>query len=116
MWEVASDLAGDTQQDAHEFLMSALNLIHASLPGSTEASPCHCIIHKTFAGELQSEVRCGDCGNVNLSVDPLLDISLDIRAAYSLAECFKRCARAPLRDMCRLLTVSVTAGSRAQRT
>lgn len=40
---------------------------------------CQCIVHKTFAGVLQSNVTCSMCGNVTTTHDPMLDISLGLR-------------------------------------
>ncbi|KAF9932025.1 hypothetical protein FBU30_009089 [Linnemannia zychae] len=78
MWMSSSDLAGYAQQDAHEFFISALNQIHAKSPAS-KLHHCNCIIHKTFAGVLQSDVTCLNCANVTSAFDPILDISLDLR-------------------------------------
>ncbi|KAF8932162.1 hypothetical protein BGZ58_007204 [Dissophora ornata] len=78
MWMSSSDLAGYAQQDAHEFFISALNQIHAKSP-SAKMHHCNCVIHKTFAGELQSDVTCHTCENVTSAFDPILDISLDLR-------------------------------------
>ncbi|KZO89901.1 cysteine proteinase [Calocera viscosa TUFC12733] len=78
MWLTTTELAGYAQQDAHEFYLAALHQIHASSRGSTNVS-CNCVIHSTFAGQLQSEVVCGECGNVTTTVDPMLDISLDLK-------------------------------------
>ncbi|KAG0272165.1 hypothetical protein BGZ95_012098 [Linnemannia exigua] len=78
MWMSSSDLAGYAQQDAHEFFISALNQIHAKSPTS-KLHQCSCIIHKTFAGVLQSDVTCLSCANVTSAFDPILDISLDLR-------------------------------------
>ncbi|KAF9434598.1 hypothetical protein BGZ76_007749 [Entomortierella beljakovae] len=78
MWMSSSDLAGYAQQDAHEFFISALNQIHAKSP-SSKPLHCNCIIHKTFAGVLQSDVTCLNCANVTSAFDPILDISLDLR-------------------------------------
>ncbi|KAG0042662.1 hypothetical protein BGZ83_000206 [Gryganskiella cystojenkinii] len=78
MWMSSSDLAGYAQQDAHEFFISALNQIHAKSPNS-KLHHCTCIIHKTFAGVLQSDVTCMNCANVTSANDPILDISLDLR-------------------------------------
>ncbi|TDL25569.1 cysteine proteinase [Rickenella mellea] len=91
----ASELAGYAQQDAHEFFIFVLNQIHASSRGSTEVS-CNCIIHNVFAGQLQSDVRCDKCGNVASTVDPLLDVSLELKgkggelAENTLAGCLRR--------------------------
>ncbi|ORZ19976.1 hypothetical protein BCR41DRAFT_385570 [Lobosporangium transversale] len=78
MWMSSSDLAGYAQQDAHEFFISALNQIHAKSP-SAKLHHCNCVIHKTFAGLLQSDVTCMNCANVTTAFDPILDISLDLR-------------------------------------
>ncbi|KAF9960577.1 hypothetical protein BGZ65_012089, partial [Modicella reniformis] len=70
--------SGYAQQDAHEFFISALNQIHAKSP-SAKLHQCNCVIHKTFAGLLQSDVTCLNCANVTTANDPILDISLDLR-------------------------------------
>ena len=72
------ELAGYAQQDAHEFFISALNNIHASCEDHTQEN-CKCVVHKTFAGLLQSNVTCLRCGNVTTKLDPMLDISLGLR-------------------------------------
>lgn len=33
----------------------------------------------TFAGQLQSDVCCGACGEITSAFDPVLDISLDLK-------------------------------------
>jgi ubiquitin carboxyl-terminal hydrolase 22/27/51 len=95
-WRAAAELAGYAQQDAHEFFISALNQIHSTSRGSTEVS-CNCIIHSTFAGQLQSDVKCERCGNVNTTHDPMLDISLELKGrgdtvagGNTLAACLRR--------------------------
>ncbi|PVV02067.1 hypothetical protein BB560_003487 [Smittium megazygosporum] len=45
----------------------------------TNPFPCNCIIHQAFGGVLQSTVVCSGCGNVTVSNDPVLDLSLDFR-------------------------------------
>ncbi|KAF8193930.1 hypothetical protein K438DRAFT_1828278 [Mycena galopus ATCC 62051] len=96
-WRKSTELAGYQQQDAHEFFISTLNHIHSTSRGSTNVS-CNCIIHSTFAGQLQSDVVCERCGNVTSTVDPMLDISLELRgkagetvsAENTLTGCLKR--------------------------
>ncbi|ORY03622.1 cysteine proteinase [Basidiobolus meristosporus CBS 931.73] len=102
MWLSSTELAGYAQQDAHEFFISALNEIHTSAEGSKNHG-CRCIIHQTFAGILQSDVTCQRCGNVTTAYDPVLDVSLDVKAtarkkksskrddvSYSLVDCLNR--------------------------
>ncbi|TIA88057.1 hypothetical protein E3P99_02813 [Wallemia hederae] len=76
----ASDLAGYAQQDAHEAYISLLNLVHAGCTDHAHPlnEPCTCIIHSTFQGTLQSELRCGKCGYASITSDPFLDVSLDV--------------------------------------
>ncbi|KAF5334866.1 hypothetical protein D9758_014272 [Tetrapyrgos nigripes] len=92
-WRKSTSLAGYAQQDAHEFFISTLNQMHSNCKGSTNIS-CNCIIHSTFAGALQSDVTCGKCGNVTSTVDPMLDISLELKEGKdggdTLAGCLKR--------------------------
>jgi ubiquitin carboxyl-terminal hydrolase 22/27/51 len=97
-WRVSSsELSGYAQHDAHEFFISVLNQVHSTSRGSTNVS-CNCIIHSTFAGSLQSEVKCERCGNVTTTIDPILDISLELKgkggemvtADNTLAGCLRR--------------------------
>ncbi|EGN99482.1 hypothetical protein SERLA73DRAFT_168890 [Serpula lacrymans var. lacrymans S7.3] len=94
-WKVSSEMSGYAQQDAHEFFITALALIHGTCRGSTNVS-CNCIIHSTFAGALQSDVTCERCGNITSTVDPMLDISLELKSKTSeagdntLAGCLRR--------------------------
>ncbi|KAK2460172.1 hypothetical protein APHAL10511_007851 [Amanita phalloides] len=94
-WKASAELAGYAQQDAHEFFIAALSQIHATSRGSTEVS-CNCIIHSTFAGQLQSDVKCERCENVTTTSDPILDISLELKgkggemSENSLAACLRR--------------------------
>ena len=79
MWMSLKELAGYAQQDAHEFFISALNNLHAGCEGHSLSTNCTCIVHRTFAGLLQSNVTCLKCGNVTSTMDPMLDISLSLR-------------------------------------
>ncbi|POY76380.1 hypothetical protein BMF94_0577 [Rhodotorula taiwanensis] len=98
-WRSSHDAAGYAQQDAHEFLISALNLIHLSSPHHHEpipgGAPCPCIVHSTFAGELRSKITCGRCHHQSETLEPFLDLSLDLRdrktgqLARTLADCLK---------------------------
>jgi ubiquitin carboxyl-terminal hydrolase 22/27/51 len=74
-------LAGYQQQDAHEYLQFLLNQLHVTNGGNsdTKTEPCKCIIHRAFYGKLQSDVTCEGCQNVTTAVDPVMDLSLDLR-------------------------------------
>jgi ubiquitin carboxyl-terminal hydrolase 22/27/51 len=97
------EIVGYAQHDAHEVFIHVLNALHshASLPSShsppiTSASPlgCSCLVHKTFGAQLQSDVRCGRCFTVRSTVDPILDLGLDLDrgagASNTLAACLRR--------------------------
>ncbi|KAF8124813.1 hypothetical protein EV363DRAFT_1403077 [Boletus edulis] len=96
-WKVSAEMSGYSQQDAHEFFITALNQIHMTCRGSTNIS-CNCVIHQTFAGQLQSDVTCERCGNTTSTVDPMLDVSLELKAKggeggggeNTLAGCLRR--------------------------
>lgn len=40
---------------------------------------CDCLTHKIFSGELQSSIKCHECNNVNKTVDPMIDLLLEIK-------------------------------------
>ncbi|ESN98084.1 hypothetical protein HELRODRAFT_113992 [Helobdella robusta] len=83
VWTHARHLAGYEQQDAHEFLIATLDVLHQHCKGSSglssSTSPhCNCIIDQIFTGGLQSDVTCQKCNNVSTTIDPFWDISLDL--------------------------------------
>jgi ubiquitin carboxyl-terminal hydrolase 22/27/51 len=90
-WRKSSELSGYAQQDAHEFFISTIHNIHASSRGSTNVS-CNCIVHSTFAGSLQSDVKCERCKNVTTTVDLMMDISLELKGGgeNTLIGCLRR--------------------------
>lgn len=101
-WKVKRSLAGYSEQDAHEFWQFLVHQLHKndtkrirnnnnskeqtpSLDTNnntsftlTSSSHCNCLTHDTFAGELQSSIKCKDCNKLTITVDPMLDISLEI--------------------------------------
>lgn len=101
VWTHARHLAGYEQQDAHEFLIATLDILHRHCKGpdvnSDEAivnnpDNCDCIIDQIFTGGLQSDVICQACNNVSTTIDPFWDISLDM-GPKSLLECLERFTR-----------------------
>ena len=110
VWTHARHLAGYEQQDAHEFLIETLNVLHRHSKGSggdgdstvatvlsssnnttsqpkvsssTSPNGCNCIIDQIFTGGLQSDVVCQSCRNVSTTIDPFWDISLDLGSSSS---------------------------------
>jgi len=92
IWTHARHLAGYEQQDAHEFFIAALDVLHRHCKGPIDhqsslpqtncqenvVNRCNCIIDQIFTGGLQSDVVCQACHGVSTTVDPFWDISLDL--------------------------------------
>ncbi|XP_050095465.1 ubiquitin carboxyl-terminal hydrolase nonstop isoform X2 [Anopheles aquasalis] len=105
IWNHARHLAGYEQQDAHEFFIATLDVLHRhckiSMSEHTATSHfsghgnwntgssnsnccwchcgnCSCIIDQIFTGGLQSDVVCQACNGVSTTIDPFWDISLDL--------------------------------------
>uniref|UniRef100_A0AAR2JY26 Ubiquitin carboxyl-terminal hydrolase n=1 Tax=Pygocentrus nattereri TaxID=42514 RepID=A0AAR2JY26_PYGNA len=84
VWTHARHLAGYEQQDAHEFLIAALDVLHRHCKGddngkkANNPNHCNCIIDQIFTGGLQSDVTCQACHGVSTTIDPFWDISLDL--------------------------------------
>ncbi|XP_069685184.1 ubiquitin carboxyl-terminal hydrolase 22 isoform X2 [Periplaneta americana] len=83
IWTHARHLAGYEQQDAHEFFIAALDVMHRHCKESnplptTNPHHCNCIIDQIFTGGLQSDVVCQACNGVSTTIDPFWDISLDL--------------------------------------
>lgn len=106
-------LAGFQEQDAHEFWQFLLNEFHndyervVELAGLTP-EPCKCIMHSIFLGELESSIACNSCGNITKTVDPLVDLPLEINHLNdntSLYDCLDQFTHNELLDVkyrCRL--------------
>ena len=91
-------MAAYAQQDAHECLIALLNAAHASARGNTLLK-CNCIVHSTFGGLLQSDMRCPRCNTFSETIDPCLDISLSLGLSHgqsTLAGYLKRCVTSEL--------------------
>jgi ubiquitin carboxyl-terminal hydrolase 22/27/51 len=89
MWRASAELAGYSQQDAHEAFVSVRHGLHASARGSTQSS-CNCIVHDAFGGMLQSNVRCAKCATVTQTLDPIMDVPLEVRGEDTLAACLRK--------------------------
>jgi len=100
IWLNCSHLAGYKQQDAHEFFIATLNLLHTHLTNDarTHGMACNCIIDEIFTGELQSELVCTTCKGVSPTIEPFVDLSLDLSfdmggQPISLTNCLERFTR-----------------------
>ncbi|GMR36679.1 hypothetical protein PMAYCL1PPCAC_06874 [Pristionchus mayeri] len=82
-----SSLTGYSQHDAHEFFITAIEMLHRDSrtedpfksPSMNHSSrDCKCIVDQLFTGQLQSDLKCFSCENVSTKVDPCWDISLNL--------------------------------------
>jgi ubiquitin carboxyl-terminal hydrolase 22/27/51 len=87
-WKGGGSLAGYSQQDAHEFLGFILNSLHEAITEDDDkikkgknGKDCTCVIHQTFGGQLRSTVTCLTCKTTNVTFDPFMDLSLDVKSA-----------------------------------
>ncbi|XP_027287819.1 ubiquitin carboxyl-terminal hydrolase 51 [Cricetulus griseus] len=88
IWIHAEHLAGYRQQDAHEFLIAILDVLHRhsrddSIEQEGNPNSCNCIIDQIFTGGLQSDLTCQVCHGVSTTIDPCWDISLDLPGSYT---------------------------------
>nr|XP_040032268.1 LOW QUALITY PROTEIN: ubiquitin carboxyl-terminal hydrolase 22 [Gasterosteus aculeatus aculeatus] len=89
VWTHARHLAGYEQQDAHEFLIAALDVLHRHCKddnGKKANNPnhCNCIIDQIFTGGLQSDVTCQVCHGVSPTIGPFWNISLGLAGLLHL--------------------------------
>lgn len=89
-WYKKKSLAGFQEQDAHEFWQFLLNEFHSDYEritgGAHSADDCKCVTHTTFHGELQSSIRCTSCDSITTTIDPMIDVSLEIKQSKNSQE------------------------------
>jgi ubiquitin carboxyl-terminal hydrolase 22/27/51 len=56
-----------------QFMLNSMHVTNGGTDGD-----CDCVIHETFYGKLQSCMTCDHCNSRNSSIEPFLDLSLDI--------------------------------------
>ncbi|KAJ5606460.1 hypothetical protein N7510_009241 [Penicillium lagena] len=80
-WQASREMAGYSQQDAHEYFQFLVNGLHSCTPGHSDdyGIKCDCFFHKIFYGELRSSVMCHKCGQTTHTYDPMADLSLDVK-------------------------------------
>jgi ubiquitin C-terminal hydrolase len=76
-------LATTNEQDAHEFFQFLAEELHerngdGKKPEIGSEHSCHCIIHQTFYGKLQTTTTCQNCSGVTNQVQSFLDLSLPL--------------------------------------
>ena len=70
------------QQDAHELLMSVLDLISEEQKEAGAKGPAKTFVEDIFGGLAKSYVRCHCCGNVSVSDEPFVCVSVPIPIKY----------------------------------
>ncbi|XP_069903222.1 ubiquitin carboxyl-terminal hydrolase 17-like protein 6 [Oryctolagus cuniculus] len=87
---LAAGFHTNRQEDAHEFLMFALDVLKAAgLPGlmdevgpQEDQSPSQQIV----GGHWRSQIQCLQCQGISETLDPYLEIALDIKTADSVEQ------------------------------
>ena len=87
------------QQDAHELLMSVLDLISEEQKGGVKSA--NTFVEEIFGGLAKSYVRCHACGNVSVSDEQFVCVSVPIPIKYvgeSMSERGRRRTRCVIED------------------
>ncbi|KAM9089960.1 ubiquitin carboxyl-terminal hydrolase 17-like protein 6 [Megaptera novaeangliae] len=81
------------QEDAHEFLMFTLDAMQQACLSAPELlghpSEDTTLVHRIFGGSWRCQIQCLHCLGVSDTLDPYLDITLDITAAQSVVQALK---------------------------
>ena len=83
------------QEDAHEYLMFILDAMQqACLPEDKPSDSQHAqdstLIQHIFGGYWRSQIQCLHCQSISSTLEPYLDISLDIGAAQSVSQALEQ--------------------------
>ncbi|KAL5063301.1 hypothetical protein RYX36_025038 [Vicia faba] len=70
----SDDFVANNQEDAHEFLIGALNKLKSAFPEEGRDN----LIEQVFGGKIVSQLRCCCCGFSSDTVDPILDLGLAV--------------------------------------
>uniref|UniRef100_G1Q2T5 USP domain-containing protein n=1 Tax=Myotis lucifugus TaxID=59463 RepID=G1Q2T5_MYOLU len=105
----------DQQEDTHEFLLFTLDALQQAcfrkkqplptppppLPPPPLGRPSQedaTLIHRVFGGHWRSQIQCFRCHGVSDTLDPYLDIGLDIQVAQSVTQALNLLVRPELLD------------------
>lgn len=82
------------QEDAHEFLMFTLGAMQQACLLEDKSSDRHSedttLIRQIFGGYWRSQIQCLHCQGISSTLDPYLDISLDIVAAQTVKQALEQ--------------------------
>ncbi|XP_043716436.1 ubiquitin carboxyl-terminal hydrolase 21-like [Telopea speciosissima] len=87
---ISSSFMRFQQEDAHEFLQCLLDRLDTCCldpnpPTKTLYLQENSLVKQIFGGHLRSQLRCCNCGRCSDTFEPLIDLSLEIEDADSLA-------------------------------
>ncbi|KAI8818995.1 uncharacterized protein EV422DRAFT_569274 [Fimicolochytrium jonesii] len=82
-WRNTPSMAGNEQQDAHEFLLALRHELHKAFQNSAldANGRCVCPVCQVFGGEEQSSIKCTACGHVSVTKTPMEDLCLSVTTA-----------------------------------
>ncbi|KAK9813326.1 hypothetical protein WJX73_000133 [Symbiochloris irregularis] len=97
---VCSRFRKGRHEDAHEYLMNLLDVMHESMvkaqnggkmpaPSASGAQPSS-LIHHIFGGRMRNQVKCTECGYESNRSDLFIDLSLDIDHASTITRALQR--------------------------
>lgn len=72
-------LAGNHQQDAHEFYQFLAGGLHTASSDENDQLKCNCFFCKALFGKFQSTLICPICRHTSPTEQPLLELSLDVQ-------------------------------------
>ncbi|KAJ4459193.1 putative ubiquitin carboxyl-terminal hydrolase 44 [Paratrimastix pyriformis] len=78
VWRFVPRFRNYQQQDAHEFLRYLLDQLLEEVGGPTKKSKEKTALEALFQGRLATRVTCLACGHASTTMDPFLDLSVDI--------------------------------------
>ncbi|XP_072633766.1 ubiquitin carboxyl-terminal hydrolase 17-like protein 6 [Canis lupus baileyi] len=89
------------QEDAHEYLMFILDAMQqACLPEDKLSDPERpqdsTLIQQLFGGYWRSQIQCLHCQGISSTLEPYLDISLDIGDAHSVSQALEQLVKPEL--------------------
>ncbi|XP_038444929.1 ubiquitin carboxyl-terminal hydrolase 17-like protein 6 [Canis lupus familiaris] len=83
------------QEDAHEYLMFILDAMQQACLPEDKLSDPECpqdstLIQQLFGGYWRSQIQCLHCQGISSTLEPYLDISLDIGDAHSVSQALEQ--------------------------
>ncbi|EED17462.1 ubiquitin C-terminal hydrolase Ubp8, putative [Talaromyces stipitatus ATCC 10500] len=78
-WKNHPPLAGNHQQDAHEFYQFLAGGLHTASSDENDQLKCNCFFCKALFGKFQSTLTCPICKHTSPTEQPLLELSLDVQ-------------------------------------